>query len=141
MADRERTARGAGDADLHARVAKAVRAAMSILGTGAQSEVARRTGITQPEISKIARGQRPTTLNLWEMIEIERATGRPHGFILREMKYLPEITSARDAIMSSPDLDATGRAIVLAAYDAAADGVTSGNPGKKAPVPTRKARS
>jgi transcriptional regulator with XRE-family HTH domain len=135
MADR--TARGADDAELHSSIAKAVRAALSGLGNGAQSEVARRTGITQPEVSKIARGQRPTPLNLWEMIEIERATQRPHGYILTEMGYLTGSSrGARDAIASDPDLSEEGRAIVLASYDAAVGRAPAKV--KKTSPPTRK---
>jgi hypothetical protein len=86
-----------------------------------QSELARRIDFTQTEISKLTTGQRPTPLNLWEMIEIEQACGRPHGYILTEMGYLPRERGAREAIQSSPDLDESGRAIVLAAYDVAAE--------------------
>jgi transcriptional regulator with XRE-family HTH domain len=112
------SSRGSADADFQAAIGKALRRAISGMGHGAQSELARRTGITQPEISRLARGLRPTPLNLWEMREIERAAGRPHGYILREMGYLSPVDDARVAIATSPDLDEQARRAVLATYDA-----------------------
>ena len=110
--------RGSDDADLHAAQARALRAAIAGLD-GGQSEVARRTGISQPEVSKLARGARPTPLNVWEMRAIEVATGRPPGFILQEMGYLPRERSAREAIMADPNLDEASRKMLVGAYDAA----------------------
>lgn len=113
------SARGSADADLSAATARAVRAAIAGL-EGGQSEVSRRTGITQPEVSKLARGARPTPINIWEIQQIEIACGRPPGFILQEIGYLPRERGAREAIMADPDLDEPSRQMLVAAYDAAA---------------------
>lgn len=126
------TTRGSDDADLKAAQARAIQRAISGLD-GGQSEVSRRTGITQPEVSKLTRASRPSPLNIWEMRAIETACGRPPGFILQEMGWLPRERSAREAIMSDPDLDAPSRQMLVAAYDAA----SGRTPPKKAP--TKKA--
>jgi transcriptional regulator with XRE-family HTH domain len=117
--------RGSGDIDLAEAVGRAIRAAM---GDMTQPELAARTGIDQPTISKLVRGTlrdrskpaRPSPLTLWEMREIEKATGVPPGFILTHMRYLPRnYNTPRQAIMADASLTREARSMLLATLDAA----------------------
>lgn len=108
------------DERLLAAIGAAVRAARGDLS---QTDLAVRLGLgpeAQSGISKIERGVRELPINLWEMAHIEQACGRPPGFILEHLGYIDDSPlTVRQAIAAHPDLSSEGRAIVLAALDAA----------------------
>lgn len=113
----EPTRRGNDDRALVSALGRAVRLARG--DEMSQPELAMRTGIDQPTLSKLERGVRLTVLNIWEMLTIERATGRPPGWILRQAGIIAPSTSVADAVRSDPDLTTEARRILLAAHRAA----------------------
>lgn len=110
------SSRGRDDVTTAAAIGRAIMAARDSMS---QSELSRLTGIDQPTISKLERGARPQPLTVWEMAQIERCTGRPPGFLLREAGYLPRTLTARQALQAEPGLDATARVVLAAGLDAA----------------------
>jgi len=113
------TVRGAHDTELARRLGRALREAM---GEMSQTELARRSGIDQPTISKLLRGVRLTSMTVWEMMAMERACGVPAGWMLSEAGYLSPTTSARNAIMGEVELPMLARKMLLAALAAALAG-------------------
>jgi transcriptional regulator with XRE-family HTH domain len=115
----EGLARGSQDVVLAGKVGAAIIAARHPDIT--QAELARRTGIDQPTVSKLERGLRPTPITLWEMLAIEQATGRPPGWILSR-SGITNPTHGLDiaaAVNADADLTSLARRMLLAAIDAA----------------------
>lgn len=110
------SSRGSDNIQLAASLGRAIVAAR---GSMTQTELAERTGIDQPTISKLEKGLRRQPLTVWEMQAIEAATGRGAGFILRECGYLPRTLTARQAVAAEPNLGADARVAIIGALDAA----------------------
>ena len=79
-----------------------------------QTELGNAIGVSQPVISEIIAGKQ--NLSVLQMAAIERATGRPPGYILRAAGYLVDLDTA-GAIRSDPNIDDGARRTVLGAYE------------------------
>lgn len=110
-------ARGSQDTVLAGKIGAAIIAARHPDIT--QAELARRCGIDQPTLSKLERGKRITPMTVFEMLEIERATSRPPGWLLQRAGIVgtPE-RGAASAIAADPSLPTVVRVMLLAALEA-----------------------
>lgn len=98
------------------RLGQAVRACR--LGRATQEEVAERTGIGQTTLSAYERGKsEPGALGLRD---IERACGRPAGWIAVQAGLVLDVKSVPEAIAIDPALPEDARPGLLAAYFAVA---------------------
>ena len=97
---------------MHMELRDAIRAAIDGLS---HSEVASRLGVSQPTVSRWASGE--TEPRFAEILRLERACGRPAGFILAAVADI-QVTTVPDAIAMDPVLTDQGRRVLLATYDA-----------------------
>lgn len=81
-----------------------------------QTELGKAIGVSQPVISEIISGKQ--NLSVLQMAAIEKATGRPPGYILRAAGYLTDLDTAA-AIESDPNIDDGARRAVLGTYHSA----------------------
>jgi transcriptional regulator with XRE-family HTH domain len=105
------------DPETAAAMGRAIREAMGPDMT--QGDLARATGIDQPTLSKMIRGLRPSPLTVWEMMTIERATGRPYGWLLGAAGITERTPGVREAVLGDSRLTASARRVLIAAHGAA----------------------
>lgn len=86
-----------------------------------QEQVAERTGIGQTTLSAYERGKSaPTALAL---NQIERACGRPDGWIVIQAGLIAEVRTVPEAIAVAPELDDNARSTLIRAYGGVVDHV------------------
>lgn len=103
------------DQETKERLGRAIRACRK--GRATQDEINERTGIGQSTLSSYEAGASVPTVT--RVAAIERACGRPAGFILNHAGLIEVITTVLQAIEMDPDLDDGGRRAVRAYYDGA----------------------
>ncbi len=91
-------------------------AAKRARGPLTQHELGERTGRTQSQVSEVERGA--VEMTVLRLVEIERASGREPGWILRQIGYLNDLDEMAGRLAADPALDDTGRVAVLATYNA-----------------------
>jgi transcriptional regulator with XRE-family HTH domain len=82
-------------------------------------------GRSQKEVADLI-GEPPSTFSRWvqgkylpdfpDLAKIERACGRPLGFILHAAGYVDEVASVPDAVAMAPELDDGQRRIIMDVY-------------------------
>lgn len=99
-------------------IAKAIRAAYEEQGLS-QVEVARRMGVDQTRVSRLALGKwKPNHGPEPELLaRIEKACERPLGWILRRAGYVDDVRTIREAIAMDPELTPGARQALLAFYE------------------------
>lgn len=93
---------------LHEAIRKAYRGRMK------QEDLAREIQVSQPTISRWARGESEPTLG--ELAQIEQLCRRPRGFILRTAGFVDEDRDFEAVVASDPLLDDDGREAIIALY-------------------------
>lgn len=82
-----------------------------------QAAVAEQLGVHQATVSSIELGQR--CASIVELYALEHWWRLPMGYILRRAGLITDAASPREGLVNDPDLDRHGKALILAAYDAA----------------------
>jgi|1186.fasta_scaffold856051_2 transcriptional regulator with XRE-family HTH domain len=87
-----------------------------------QRDIAKAVGVEQSTISRWMRGA--TQPSFEKLKRLEDAAGRPRGFVLRLAGFIDEAdgADARYAIHQDQALSVEAKSMLVAAYDAAADG-------------------
>lgn len=80
-----------------------------------QDQLAEVTGMLQSKVSRLARGE--TEPRLSDLKQIEKACGRPAGWIAAQAGYVAEIRTVPEAIDMDPDLDDAGRESLRNAWE------------------------
>lgn len=93
-------------------VAQAIRACYE--GRLKQDELAKRTGIPQQTISRLALGDSAPKLR--HLPAIEEACGRPRGWILIQAGYVNDVVTVEQAIDIAPELNDTQRNVLKDVY-------------------------
>lgn len=81
-----------------------------------QEELAAKVGMTQPEISRLEKGENEQAV--FRLIEIERALGVPLGHILIRAGFVEGLDSVEQAVAAASDLIEDDRRTLIRLYRA-----------------------
>lgn len=112
----DRPPRGHDDAVVQA-LAAAIRRSIREAGYSSERAFAAEHGFSQSEIQRWAAGKRLPQIDT--LFNLDRALGRPSGYLLRAAGLVEDTTSTEDAIKNDPRLVPDVQGVVLDAFEGA----------------------